>query len=94
MRTLLLVGLVAFLVGCDTNKGKSVAPTFETRSTVQLVPKGYVLTAEDKIQMAMRLKVIYWCDYPDDMPGPPAPGHCRENGTDCTPNPPDPSPSP
>lgn len=79
--------LLTFAIFVLTSCGDKEVSGPASQPEIKYVSKGYVLTDQDRIDLATKLKVIYWCDFPNDMPGPPAPGHCRENGEDCTPLP-------
>ncbi len=93
-RWALVVGLAALLVGCNTDKGKSAAPlapvatvvsmpgaTLETIQTEAGPVKAWVTTRKDGIHLQ---RILYYCDFPMGYYGPPAPGHCYEDGSGCT----------
>lgn len=98
-RTLALVALFALLVvalGCGTKKGNVVAPKTSTVQSVRALAigqswtdkNGTTWTRLDALHMQSvsigKITVIYVCDYPDSVAGPPAPGHCNQSGTNCT----------
>lgn len=85
---LLLALLVVF--GCGSPE-KTVAPlkantvnTFQGLTLEQVqTPDGPKLAWVSR-DAAHRVTVKYICDYPNGYAGPPAPGHCYEDGTGCT----------
>lgn len=93
-RLALVVGLAALLVGCSTDKGKSLAPEMGV-STATSIPGAHLETVEiDGVQVrawvsdgrggAHLQRILYICDFPIGYYGPPSPGHCYEDGSGCT----------
>lgn len=92
---LLLFALSLVAVGCDTNSRAPSAPVLApsnefapartlVSSDVTTNESGQRVLTETWRDGVNLVKVIYICDYPMGYYGPPAPGHCYEDGTGCT----------
>jgi len=90
----LVVGLAALLVGCNTDKGKSLAPETGV-STATSIPGAHLeMVDRDGVQVlawvenargrTQLARILYYCDFPMGYYGPPSPGHCYEDGSGCT----------